>query len=139
MANGWGIDVDTQDLLAALAALPAELAPLLKAVAKQTAENIAREARARLQRQLGPHATGETVAAITVEEIPGGYMVWVPLPRMPNLPLWIERGTKRGKPGSHTSPARPFLYASALLEAGAYRRRIVDAITSAIDAKGLGE
>src|SRR5579862_8573633 len=131
--------LDDSGLRAALAALPAALQDAVNAVAEETANAIVQEARARLQRQLGPNATGATVAGITARRAfdGNGFVVVAEREPMPNLPLWIEKGTKRGGKGSHTEPARPFFYASVLIETGAHQRRVADAIQGAINASGL--
>jgi HK97 gp10 family phage protein len=147
VADRMTITVDTTALLAALDALPDRVHAHLKAAAKITAENIAREARARVARR-----TGETAAHIRVEETHSGdgYIVWVaPEVRvshhtMPSgrshtqkvtynaLAGWLEFGTRH-------MPARPFLFVSARLEEGAHDRRCREAVQAAIDETGLGE
>ena len=98
----------------------------LDAVAKESAENIAAEARARVAR-----ATGRTQRGIKVEEAHDGtgYVVVSKRQPMPNLPLWIEGGTVH-------QPARPFLHAAAALERGPYVRRLRQALGDAIDRVG---
>jgi hypothetical protein len=106
------------------------------AAAHITATNIQREAQARVAR-----ATGETMRGIVVREGANhrpGWAVLATNPRMPNLPLWIERGVKKGKPGSHSSDPRPFFYVSADLEAVAHDRRMRESLQNAIDEEGLG-
>lgn len=53
--------------------------------------------------------------------------------------LWLERGTKKGKPGSHALPARPFLWPAAEIEQGPYRRRLIEELKQTASEKGLGE
>ena len=108
MADGVRVEVDAEALLAALARLPDQTAqPLVNEAARETTEAIVREAKARLARQLGPQATHKTEQSITNRPAynGNGWIVIVEREPMPNLPLWIEKGTKRGKPGSHRSPA----------------------------------
>jgi len=140
MADNFTIDVDTADLLAALDAMPDAVLRHLKPAAKITADNICREAKARLQRQLGPNATGATVRGIHVEEtrdderagyVVLGYDAVTPHPHGP-VDHWLEFGTR-------FMTARPFLFASARLEESAHDRRSHEAIQDAIDEQGLGD
>jgi len=128
MADSFTIAVDTSELLAALAAIPAEVHARLKAAAKTTAEAIATEARARVRRR-----TGQTGDAITVEETHSGdgYVIYTGNGRQ-HIASFLEFGTK-------FMTAKPFLFASARLEEGAHDRRCREAVQAAIDSTGLGE
>lgn len=141
MADGFVIDVEAQGVIDAFTTLGDFAQPYVNAASRESAESMEAEAEARLRRQLGPNATGETEAGIA--SMPArdgnGYVVVSSNQRMPNLPLWIEKGTEKGKPGSHTEAARPYFYVSAELTRGSHFRRISDALQSAIDARGLGE
>jgi hypothetical protein len=119
--------------------LGASAQPYVNAASKETAVAIAREAKARLHRQLGPNATGATEAHIAARPAfdANGYIVISEREPFPNVPLWLEKGTKKGA-SSHANYARPFFYVSAEIEAGAHYRRIGEALQQAIDAKGLG-
>lgn len=135
MADSVTIKIDATALTAALERLgPTALRYTLPAC-RVSADRIVAEARARVAR-----ATGETAGAIRAEPSYNGdgYVVISDNHRMPNLPLWIEKGTRRGKPGSHTQAARPYFYPSVALEQGAHERRIKDAIDDALAAEGLG-
>jgi hypothetical protein len=129
------ISVEDADLLAALGRMSSTIARFTMPAAKATADNVVAEAQRRVAR-----ATGQTAEGITTKESRDGtgYVVLSDNARMPNLPLWIEFGTKQGKKGSHAEPARPYFFASAQLEAGAHDRRMRDAVQDAIDAEGLG-
>lgn len=120
------IDVDASSLLAALDRLGDAIAPRLKRVARGTAEAIQSGAQRRLSAQTA--GTGQTAAAITIEDIVGGYRVYVgPVPqRAENLPLWLEFGTKH-------MTGRPFLFAEAVLQEGAHLRRVAEALQDAVD------
>lgn len=141
MADWIQVALETDAVVAAMLELGDFAQPFVNEAARESAESIEHEAEARLQRQLGPNATGLTLAGI--ESRPAfdgnGYVVVSENDRMPNLPIWIDDGTKKGKPGSSTQPARPYFWVSVHLEEGAHHRRIGDAIQDAIDAKGLGE
>lgn len=100
-----------------------------------SANSIDDEATRRVRRDTGETAQGIGVVEMTNGE---GYVVYATNRRMPNLPLWIEAGTKRGKPGSHTQIAAPFFYQSVRLEEGAHARRIIAAVDDAIRVEGLG-
>lgn len=131
MAKFFTVDADASALLAALDQLGAVAERHVKNAAAVTAGRIQQEARARVRR-----ATGQTAAAITVDEAPaplGGYRVYVGQmgQRPTELPLWLEFGTVK-------MTAQPFLLSSARLEAGAHERRIAEAIQDAIDEVGLG-
>lgn len=116
---------------------------LTKEASLVTANNVQREARERLNRQLGPNRTGATEAGIVVRDGTTfvGYVVQS-LRRdsreMFNVPIWIERGTKQGKPGSHTQAPRPYFWPSVKLEISAHERRIAEAMQQSIDGEGLG-
>jgi len=119
------IDIDSGALLAALQRVGVSIEGRLKLIARGTANRVAMEAKARVAR-----ATGETLEGIVVEESQdgAGYVVVSRNRRMPNLPIWIERGTKAGKPGSHTQAPRPFFEPAAQLEAGPHAQRVYAAV-----------
>lgn len=126
------ITVDITALLAAMAAIPDEVSKSLKAAAKVTAENIAREAKSRIARR-----TGQTAEGIRVEEARkgDGYIVFVGNPGTggrEHVGFFLEFGTK-------FMSARPFLFASARLEEGPHDRRSREAVQAAIAVKGLGD
>lgn len=129
MAGELTIDVDATNLLRLLDQLDDRAGEALKMVAKETAERIRTEARARLSRQTS--GTGQTAEAITIEDIKGGYKVYVaPVSgRAENVPLWLEFGTQR-------ATSRPFLFAAAVLEEGNHLRRLTEALQD--ELTGLG-
>lgn len=135
MADGFNVTVDASGLTAALKRLGDTALKYTKPASKVTANNIEREAQRRVKR-----ATGETAKGIQTFEMHNGegYVVVSTNRRMPNLPLWLEGGTKKGKPGSHTQSADPYFWPAVRLELGAHERRIGDAIDRAIQAEGLG-
>ncbi len=136
-----GLAVDIVDAVTpALAVVADALSVRLDAVCHATADSAAREMRARLGRQLGPNASGQTVAGIEVVRAydGNGWVVLSDNARMPNLPLWIEKGTHAGKPGSHASAARPYFYQSIQLVSGPHEQRIHDAMTDGLAEQGLG-
>lgn len=142
MADSITFEMDAAPLERALNLLGQAAQPFINEASAVSAASIAREAQARLRRQLtGGHSTGKTEAAISSRPAydGNGSVVVVERDYMPNLPLWIEKGTKKGKPGSHDSAARPFFYPSADLEVGPHRRRLEIALHDAIDAQGLGQ
>jgi hypothetical protein len=111
------------------------------AAARVTADRVAAEARAREQRQqTAGYATGKTAEGIAVRPMTSGlgFVVLSARSPMPNLPLWIERGTREGKPGSHAQEAHPFLDPAAKLEESAHRERMWQALDDAAEATGLG-
>ena len=133
--SGMQITVENEALIAALNTLGEAVEAFTRPAAKVTADNIAAEALRRVAR-----ATGETARGITVSEsrTGRGYVVESDNPRMPELPIWLEFGTKQGKPRSHSSAARPYLFISASLESGAHDRRMREAVQAGIAAKGFG-
>lgn len=141
MADGFTIDVDTAGVVAALLTLGDAAQPYINAAAKASADELVAEAQARLERKLGPNATGETVAGI--QAFPAhdgnGTIVISSNARMPNLPLWLEKGTKRHKAGGHTSPALAYFYSAEQLEQAPHLRRIQEALRQAIADRGLGD
>jgi hypothetical protein len=141
MADGIQFELETDAIVAAMLDLGDFAQPFVNEASRESAESIEREAETRLQRQLGPNATGNTLAGIDSRPAydGNGYVVVSENHRMPNLPLWIDEGTRRGKPRSHSEPARPYFWVSVQLEEGAHYRRISEAVQDAIDAKGLGD
>lgn len=124
------IEIDTAALLSALDRLPEVMQErYLKPAAYATAQNIKREAQRRVARD-----TGQTFAGIGVTEDRSrdGYVVFALRDEFPNLPIWLEFGTKH-------MAARPFMNVSALLEESAHGRRVATAVQDAIDAMGLGD
>lgn len=136
------LELDLAPLTQAITKMPDILRELVMEASRITAENIVREAKGRLARQLGPGATGATVAGIEAKVAydGNGYVVLADRDPFPQLPLWIERGTKPGKRRNfaRTIP-RPFFYPSIELEAGSHERRILQAMRDAAQASGLGE
>src|SRR5262245_7704385 len=120
--------VDTAALTDGLARLAADLADRTKRASDVTADAIAREAQSRRARR-----TGETAAGIHREDSRDGIgsVVLATRATTPQLPYWLEYGTRY-------MTARPFLFASALLEEGPHEQRISEAIGDAIAATGFG-
>jgi len=136
------IDVDTAPLVAALRALPEAVHQRVQDACQITAERLAREMRSRLQRQLGPAATGTTVASIGAEPAydGDGWVVFAERDPLDALPLWLEKGTKSGARHNFARTApRPFFYASIELEVGPHERLITAALEDAADETGLGD
>lgn len=125
MSDRLTIDVDASTLLQALDRMDDVVGAALKVVARDTAERIRDGARARLQAQT--RGTGQTADAITIEDIPGGYKVFVNTPgnRPENLTIWLEFGTQK-------MTARPFMFAAARLEEGGHMRRVEAALREAV-------
>ena len=132
--------LDRNAVDAAIAELGDVITPFILDADNETADAIIAEARARLRRQLGPDATGQTEASIVKRPAYDGNGIIVTVERdpFPSLPWWLEKGTRRGR-GNHPNVARPFFYTSALLEQGNHQRRISEAVQRGIDAKGLGD
>lgn len=151
MAAGFTIDVDATAVLAALASLGEAAQPYVNEASHQTADAIVSEAKRRLQRKLGPTLTptasrpdlghGLTLAGILDKPAydGNGYVVISGREPFGNLPLWLEKGTRHGKAGSHASPALAYFYSSCQLEEGPHRRRIQEAVAQAIADRGLGD
>lgn len=150
MADRITADTDSATLLATLDDLGPSAQPFINAAAQVTAVEILAEMRTRLARQLigaskptpsrPDLGQGLTLAGLTSRVAADGNGVVIVDERdpYPMLPYWIERGTKRHDPHSHTAAARPFFDISAQLSQGSHERRIAEALQAAIDAKGLG-
>lgn len=135
------LDVDIAPALRAIEALGPAVERRVLDACEATAAAIAREAKSRLARQLGPHATGQTVEGITYRRSREGvgFVVLADNERQPNLPLWLEKGTKPGKRRNFARTApRPFFYASVELEAPGHERRLAEALGGAAHDVGLG-
>jgi hypothetical protein len=143
VADGFTIDVDAAAVVAALLALGDTAQPYVNAASHLSADELVVEAKARLQRKLGPNATGEMVAGITDRPAydGNGYVVISSggLDNPLNLPLWLEKGTKKGAAGSHSSPALAYFYSAAQLEEAPHFRHIQEALRQAIADRGLGD
>jgi hypothetical protein len=102
---------------------------------EDTADAVIAEYQRRVRRD-----TGETAEGAQKDKLRDGtgYFVSVRNRRMPNLPEWLEFGTKQGKPGSHTQQASPAFWPAVQLEVMHHDRRISDAVGQAIAAEGLG-
>jgi len=126
VADSIRIEVDATRLLAQLASVGAVAWPRIREAAYVTARAVQTEARARLARQTA--GTGRTAEAITIDEIGGGYRVFVgPQSGRPdNLPYWLEEGTVKMR-------RRPFMRDAATLEERPYRERIARALQAALD------
>jgi hypothetical protein len=136
------IDVDTTAVVRAFNALSAVVQAHVNEASATTAQAIVREARGRLQRQLGSNATGQTVAGIVAQPAydGNGWVVLSDNARMPNLPLWLDKGTRVGNRHNYArTPARPFFYVSIELEIGAHEQRLAEAMRAAADETGLGD
>ena len=133
MSDGIMVTLEDAALRTVLDGLGASAEPFINDASRETAVAIVGEAKARLARQLGPHATGATVDAITTQAAANGHGFVVISSReaIPKLPVWLEHGTV-------TAEARHYFYVSAEMEAGAHYRRIGEAIQAAIDAQGIG-
>jgi hypothetical protein len=124
------IDVDAAALLQDITRLPDRMRVRFLRESRTTAERLEREMQSRLQRQLSPSATGQTVQSIThrLAHDGNGYVVLTERNPFPNLPLWLEKGTQPGKRKNFArTQRRPFFYASIELEAPGHERRIADA------------
>ena len=144
--NSITFEMDASKLLAAFDAVTEAIRlPTLEAC-RVTAENIAREARARVARR-GPNPTRAQQGRppledlIRVEPMVGraavvGYVVIVQEPVLDNsgaelLPFYLEFGTKE-------MAKRAFFFAPAALEKEPHRRRLQEAQQAGIEAVGLG-
>jgi hypothetical protein len=128
MSQFFGVQVDHDEVVRAMEQLAPAVQSRTHEASRITATNIQREAEARVRRR-----TGETARGIRVEEDEDGigYVVLSAHPRMPNLPIWLERGTVH-------MTARPYFDVSARLEEGPHRRRIGQALLDAIEEAGRG-
>lgn len=142
MADGIVATLDNRDaLVAALTALGDAALPFLLLACEVSANNIQREMQSRVRR-----ATGTTAEGIVVlpDRAGQGYIVEAENADVPELPLFLEKGTKGprkdyGHGGGGPMPAFPFFYISAILEEGPHEQRIAVALQAAIDAQGLGD
>lgn len=134
MADNITATVDASGLLEGLRQLGDTALKYTKPASRVTANNIEREAQGRVRR-----ATGDTAKGIQVFEMHNGegYVVVSNNRRMPNLPLWIEAGIKRGKPRSHDEPASPYFWPAVKLESSPHDRRISQAVADGIRAEGF--
>lgn len=142
MADSFTLELDATALSQAITAMPAALQKRVLEACKTTADRIVRDGQARLRRQLSSSATGQTVAGIHAQLAydGNGYVVISDNPRMLNLPLWLEKGTKPGQRRNFARTApRPYYYTSIEAEAGAHERRIVDAMEQSASDVGLGQ
>jgi hypothetical protein len=157
VADGFSISLDDRAVLAALERLGPAAETRQKAAAKLTAEAIQRSAQSRVA-----HLTGFTAKNIVVRESTTvkGYVVTMgdvvsetetarrrslgmksaksKYHQEKHTGLWLEFGTVQGRPGSHTSAPRPFLFPASELERGPHARRVREAVSAAQADVGLG-
>lgn len=151
MADSISIEVDgALDVERNLNGLGEVAQPFINDASRVTAEAVVREARSRLERQIGHSAStdkrpdlGQNLTLQGLTSRPAydgnGYVVVDEREPFPNVPLWLEKGTKAGKrKNDATTPALHFFYSSGQLEVQAHIRRLEDAFTKAIAASGLG-
>lgn len=145
------IDVDASAVDAALAALPAALEARTNAACQQTAVAIVREAQSRLGRQLkgtsvatkdrpdlGQHLTLSGIHAQPAYD-GHGWVVLSDREPFPNVPLWLEKGTRAGQRANvaRTAPEKYF-YPAITLELGSFEQRLLTAMADAASDVGLG-
>lgn len=123
MASLLTVDVDASRVLAAFDRLGAVAERHVRAAAKETAERIQTEALARVARRSGRTAEG---IAVELAQVGVGYVVAARRQQMPDLPAWLEFGTK-------FMTARAFFFAPARLEEGPHLRRLAEALQAALD------
>jgi hypothetical protein len=145
------IDVDTTAVVRALRALPDAVQKHVNDASAMTAQAIVHEAQARLRRQVGSAAhgqrsgrasTGQSARSIYAKPAydGNGSVVLADNEDQPNLPLWLEKGTRVGNRHNFArTPALPYFYVSIELEMGAHERRLADAMGDAADETGLGD
>jgi hypothetical protein len=144
VSNQIKVTVDRQsvaDTLAAFDDVAARIDRKCLDASYVSAAHIKLEAQARVARRTNGKKSksdpsgrgGRTARGIVVERgrTFSGYVVRALRPDMPNLPLWLEKGTKKMQ-------ARPFLAPAEALEEGPHERRILEAINQAIAEAGLG-
>jgi hypothetical protein len=123
------VELVTTAFDAGLVQLHADMAARTKAASYVSAQAVVREARGRVARR-----TRATAEGIHAEESRDGtgYVVLAIRAERANVPFWLEFGTRY-------MTARPFLYASAIVEQPGHERRIADAVQQSIDVTGFGE
>jgi hypothetical protein len=138
----FSFDLDTAPLDRVPTEFPDALHVALMEDCRTTAEYVVHEAQARLRRQLGPGATGETERGIYAKPAydGNGWVVLADNARMPNLVLWIEKGTRAGKRHNFArTEARPYFYASLEMAVGPHERKVLGTLARVASEKGLGE
>jgi hypothetical protein len=142
MADSITFEVDAFELEKALLSLADDARPFVNEASRDTAAAVVREASARLQRQIGRSVAhpsrpdlGQGLTLAGLQSRPAydgnGYVVVDEREPFPNVPFWLEKGTKHMK-------ARPFFYVSMQLEIAAHERRIREALSRTLVATGLG-
>ena len=154
MGDFLSVDVDARGLLAAMDRLGHSLEARLLEVSRDTADQVAREAKSRVARR-----TGATAEGIIVERarVGAGYVVIAQKvePRVigpnllphhraalqklsplkesrKNIPAWLEFGTNK-------MLRQPFLFPSVEIAREGHMRRLREAVQDGIDAVGLGD
>lgn len=134
------IEVQSAALLAAMERSPALIEKHAKPAALISANNIAKEWRARFARSktagLPTHGGMHGYTGVKVYESKDkkGYIVVFEFPDMPNLALWLEFGTEKMLP----HPPGGSLFPSVRLEEGPHAARMRAAVQAGIDEAGLG-
>jgi len=137
MANSFTIDLPNVEVIREALegeSLKTVIKGYVKVASRISADHIAVDAAARLERQLSGTSSGETVRGIVVksDRTGWGWIVDAGNLSTPMLDRWLENGTK-------SMHARPFFYSSAQLEEQAHLGRIQAAVQAAISQYGLGD
>lgn len=165
MPDSFSVTLDDAALLAGLKRLGTTVEKYTIPAALETAKAVQREARARVARRSGATAegivvredyvrkgyivtTGDVLAAgertlsagLAMGMQPGKARKWASrgYTQQKHVGLYLEGGTKKGQPRSHTAAPRPFLGPAADVEQGPHGRRMRAAIQAAIDDAGFG-
>ncbi len=115
------IDVDASEVLARLERADDRVAAALRRASSETAEQIAATART-----LVPVRQGLTRAGIAVRQQPTHTEVVSARQPSPNVPVWLEHGTRHMR-------ARPYLSVAARLEEARFLARVEDALRMAVE------
>jgi hypothetical protein len=136
------VDIDEAAMREALEgeSLRAVIKGFIKGASRISADNIAADAKARLERQLSGQSSGQTVEGIIVksDRTGWGWIVDAGNARIPMLPRWLEGDPSHGG-FKNENRRKPFFYDSARVEQSPHERRVSSAIQAALSQYGLAE
>lgn len=146
------IEADLAPLARAFSSLSTQLQARVNQACQETAEAVVAEAKSRLGRQLkGTSVATKTRSDLgsnmTVEGIHAqpaydgnGWVVLSDRDPFPNVPLWLEKGTRVGKRHNFArTPPESYFYPALILQVAPHEQRVLEAMQAAANETGLGE
>lgn len=168
MADGFSFSVDDRELLAALGRLGKTIERFTMPAAQETARRVQSHAKSFIAKRSGVTASGilmhddywhagyvvrtrdtlnpgerqaQLEAGMALGSTPSKRRRWASrtYTQDVHVGLYLEKGTVKGKPRSHSSAPRPWLNPATVAEAAPHADRMRVAIRDGISAEGFGD